>query len=81
MGFIFGKDKYGGLYDLYKKMGIKNSEDLIELVTDRPGHDKRYAIDSTKIHNQLYWSSKTNFLDGLELTIDWYLEKLIKKPR
>ncbi len=61
-----------------KKIGSKNSENLIELVADRPGHDKRYAINSSKIINQLDWSPKTKFKKGLQITIDWYLDKLVK---
>lgn len=48
-------------------------ESLIEYVTDRPGHDKRYAIDSTKIEKELGWRRTYNFETGLEKTIDWYL--------
>ena len=48
-------------------------EDLIEFVTDRPSHDRRYAIDPTKIHNELGWLSATKFDDGIKKTIDWYL--------
>ncbi len=61
-----------------KKTGSKNSENLIELVADRPGHDKRYAINSSKIINQLGWCPKTKFKKGLQITIDWYLDKLVK---
>ena len=49
------------------------SLDLIEFVEDRPGHDYRYAIDSSKIRNELNWSESKNFEDGLQITIDWYL--------
>lgn len=49
-------------------------ESLIEHVTDRKGHDYRYAIDPTKIHNELGWLPKTKFEDGIVKTIDWYLE-------
>ena len=51
-------------------------ESLIEHVTDRKGHDYRYAIDPTKIHNELGWLPKTKFEDGIIKTIDWYLEHL-----
>ncbi|MBL97294.1 MAG: dTDP-glucose 4,6-dehydratase [Legionellales bacterium] len=47
---------------------------LIEFVEDRPGHDKRYAIDSTKIKEKLGWSPSVSFDDGLEETLDWYLQ-------
>lgn len=52
---------------------LDKSEDLIEYVTDRKGHDMRYAIDPSKIHKQLGWLPKTSFEDGIKLTIDWYL--------
>lgn len=49
-------------------------ESLITYVTDRPGHDMRYAIDPTKIHTELGWLPETKFDDGIKATIDWYLE-------
>ncbi len=52
---------------------LGKSEDLIEFVTDRPGHDRRYAINPTKIHNELGWLPVTKFDDGIKKTIDWYL--------
>lgn len=52
---------------------LGKSEDLIEFVTDRPGHDRRYAIDPTKIHNELGWLPATKFDDGIKKTIEWYL--------
>lgn len=52
---------------------LGKSEDLITFVTDRPGHDMRYAIDPTKIHEELGWLPETKFDDGIKLTIDWYL--------
>ena len=48
------------------------STDLIEFVEDRPGHDLRYSLDSSKIRNSLNWKNKTNFNDGLEKTITWF---------
>ncbi len=48
-------------------------ESLITFVTDRKGHDMRYAIDPTKIHNELGWLPETKFADGIKKTIDWYL--------
>ena len=53
---------------------LGKSEDLITYVTDRKGHDLRYAIDPTKIHNELGWLPETKFADGIRKTIDWYLE-------
>jgi dTDP-glucose 4,6-dehydratase len=49
------------------------SEKLIEFITDRPGHDMRYAIDSSKLSNELGWSPSLQFEEGIEKTIDWYL--------
>lgn len=53
---------------------LSKGEDLIEYVKDRPGHDRRYAIDSTKIQNELGWSPKFDFENAIENTIDWYLQ-------
>jgi dTDP-glucose 4,6-dehydratase len=50
------------------------SEKLITYVTDRAGHDLRYAIDATKIQNELGWEPSLQFDEGISLTIDWYLE-------
>lgn len=52
---------------------LNKSEDLIEFVEDRKGHDYRYAIDPTKIRNELGWLPKTKFEYGIVKTIDWYL--------
>lgn len=49
-------------------------ESLISYVTDRPGHDMRYAIDPEKIHSELGWLPATKFEDGIKKTIDWYLD-------
>ncbi len=49
-------------------------ESLIKFVKDRPGHDMRYAIDITKINSELNWTPEYNFKDGLEKTIQWYLD-------
>ena len=53
---------------------IKDRKTLIEHVTDRPGHDKRYAIDASKIQKELDWKPKETFESGLRKTIEWYLE-------
>ena len=49
-------------------------ESLITYVTDRPGHDMRYAIDPTKIHTELGWLPETSFDEGIRRTIKWYLD-------
>ena len=51
-----------------------HSEKLITYVKDRPGHDKRYAIDATKLNQDLGWKPSVTFEEGLGKTIDWYLE-------
>ena len=56
-----------------KELG-KQPESLIKYVADRKGHDMRYAIDPTKIHNELGWLPETKFVDGIKKTIKWYLE-------
>ena len=50
------------------------SEELITYVTDRAGHDLRYAIDSSKLKEELGWEPSLQFEEGLELTVRWYLE-------
>jgi len=50
-----------------------DSEKLITFVKDRPGHDLRYAIDASKIKNELGWEPSVTFEEGLAITIDWYL--------
>ena len=57
---------------ILKELG--KTEELIKFVEDRKGHDRRYAIDPTKIKNELGWVPETNFKDGIRKTINWYLE-------
>ncbi len=84
---VFEKGKCGEVYNIganNEKPNIEivklilnklnKSESLIEFVKDRPGHDRRYAIDSTKIKNELNWSPKYNFESAIEQSIDWYLK-------
>ena len=59
---------------ILKELG--KSEDLIKYVTDRPGHDMRYAIDPAKIHSELGWLPAVKFEDGIKKTIKWYLENI-----
>ena len=49
-------------------------ENLIEFVEDRPGHDLRYSLDSTKISDQPGWKVKSSFEKGLEKTVQWYID-------
>ena len=53
---------------------MDKSEDLMEFVEDRPGHDFRYSMTSKKISDELDWKVNTNFNEGLEKTIQWYLK-------
>ena len=53
---------------------LNKPESLISYVTDRPGHDRRYAIDPTKIHNELGWLPATTFDEGIKKTVRWYLD-------
>ena len=59
-----------------KKLGNEEgtAAKLITFVKDRPGHDRRYAIDATKINKELGWKPSVTFEEGLEITVDWYLE-------
>ena len=56
----------------------KSYKDLISFVKDRPGHDQRYAIDATKIENELGWKADEDFESGIIKTVDWYLNNLKK---
>ncbi len=55
---------------------LGKDESLIEYVNDRPGHDRRYAIDSSKMQNELGWKPKYTFETGIQETIKWYLDNL-----
>ncbi len=59
-----------------ERTGDKSSRNLIQFVTDRPGHDRRYAIDATKIHNELGWSPAHQFEEALESSVDWYMNNM-----
>jgi dTDP-glucose 4,6-dehydratase len=53
--------------------GGRSYEELIAFVPDRPGHDRRYAIDASKIERELGWKPSVTFEEGLALTVGWYL--------
>ncbi len=56
-----------------KPAGVESYESLITYVKDRPGHDVRYAIDATKIAQELYWTPEETFESGIRKTVEWYL--------
>ena len=62
--------------EMDEKLGREKgaSEKLITYIKDRPGHDRRYAIDATKINKELGWYPSVTFEEGLSKTIDWYLQ-------
>ncbi|WP_025209230.1 dTDP-glucose 4,6-dehydratase [Hippea sp. KM1] len=57
----------------------RSYKELITFVDDRPGHDRRYAIDASKIKSELGWKAKENFESGIVKTVKWYLKKIIKE--
>ena len=57
-----------------KPAGVNNYRELIEFVADRPGHDVRYAIDASKIQNELGWVPENTFETGIRKTVEWYLQ-------
>ena len=57
-----------------KPDGVKCYKDLITYVTDRPGHDQRYAIDASKIYQDLGWKPQETFQTGMRKTVEWYLQ-------
>ena len=81
---IGGNNEYKNIDIVYKLIEFtdhflgrpeRTSEKLVSFVTDRLGHDFRYAIDSTKIKNELGWTAKTPFDEGLKKTIEYYIKK------
>ena len=56
-----------------RNSNVSSYSNLIKYVDDRPGHDKRYAIDATFISNELSWNPKENLESGLKKTIEWYI--------
>ncbi|MEM2525991.1 MAG: GDP-mannose 4,6-dehydratase [Candidatus Methanomethylicaceae archaeon] len=87
LDLILNKGKSGEIYNISSNNEIENikivemildimnkNKDLIEFVEDRPGHDMRYSLDSSKIRKELNWKPKYNFKDSLKETIEWYLK-------
>ena len=81
---IGGNNEYKNIDIVYKLVEFtdrflgrseRTSEKLVSFVTDRLGHDFRYAIDATKIKNELGWTPKTSFDEGLKKTIEYYIKK------
>lgn len=60
---------------LREEQGIQSYAELITFVTDRPGHDRRYAIDATKIETELGWQAQEDFESGILKTVQWYLKE------
>jgi dTDP-glucose 4,6-dehydratase len=58
------------------RSGKEASRNLIQFVTDRPGHDRRYAIDSSKVRKEIGWKPRYRFEQALEATVDWYLKNM-----
>jgi len=59
--------------EIIKPKNISNYEQLITFVSDRPGHDRRYAVNNSKLLNELGWKPKISLENGIKETIDWYL--------
>ncbi|MHB8852659.1 MAG: dTDP-glucose 4,6-dehydratase [Ignavibacteriaceae bacterium] len=87
INLVFEKGNVGEVYNIGASREMKNieivklilkhlgkSEELIQYVKDRPGHDRRYAIDSTKIQTNLGWKPSFTFEEAITKTIDWYIE-------
>ncbi len=83
---VLEKGKIGEIYNISSGDELKNievaekildmmhkPERLIEFVEDRPGHDIRYSLDSSKIRRELGWRPKYRFMEGMKKTVDWYL--------
>ena len=84
---VGGRNERNNLYianticDLLDEIQPKNGsyKNQIKFVTDRPGHDFRYAIDASKLESELGWKADENFESGIRKTIEWYLDKYVSK--
>ena len=71
-------DSICAILDLLKpKNDSKSYKDQITFVKDRPGHDRRYAIDAAKIQKELGWQADENFKTGIEKTVRWYIGNIM----
>ena len=72
--YLFGTEEELPNIEVLKKILriLNKPESLLKTVKDRPGHDRRYALDSTKVRKELGWSHKYDFDKGLELTVEWF---------
>ena len=77
-GVHLGHQKLFKLAKLYKK-NLNVFKDLITFVKDRPGHDLRYSLNSSKIKKKLHWKPLYSFNKGINLTIDWYIKNYEKE--
>jgi len=86
ISFVLDKGRPGEIYNISSGNEIPNTaivkeilrlldkpEDLIQLVEDRPGHDLRYSLDSSKIRSELGWKPRHTFLSALQVTVSWYV--------
>jgi dTDP-glucose 4,6-dehydratase len=84
--------KSGGIYNIGSGFRLSNREvlshilselnldwDKVEFVADRPGHDKRYALDSSKIQKEIGWEAQILFSNGIKNTIEWYRQNMVNK--
>ena len=62
-----------GALAAHKGVDLRQLTARIRYVTDRPGHDRRYALDTAKVRNELGWTARVDFPVGLQRTVDWYL--------
>ena len=63
------------IHPIKNNQTIQNYKDLVVFVEDRAGHDRRYAIDATKLEKELFWKADENFDSGIVKTVEWYLQK------
>ena len=71
---VYYQELLAELLDIVAELQEVTCEKLITYVTDRAGHDLRYAIDSTKLKNELGWEPSLQFEEGIEKTVRWYLD-------